>query len=123
MARNDRGRRLSERAGLYVMGEVGDQGPVHLEVDLDGRAAEFGVGGGAGGGVGEPAQTGDIAGQFDGALVVNVVQHRSGPRGRGAEAPLAAGFHRPIYGRQWRKYSPAMSPPRPNWKPIPQGRC
>src|SRR5437764_7500716 len=34
------------------------------------------MGGGAGVGVAEPAETGDIAGQFDDALVVDVVQHR-----------------------------------------------
>src|SRR5262249_43490281 len=48
---------------------------VHLEVDLDGRTAQFGMRRGAGIGVGEPAQAWDIPGQFDDALVVNVVQH------------------------------------------------
>ena len=58
------------------MGEVGDHGAVHLEVDLDGRAAQLGMRGGAGVGCGEPSQPGDIAGQFDDALVVDVVQHK-----------------------------------------------
>ena len=75
MACHDRGGGLSQRAGLHVMGEVGDHGPVHLEVDLDSRTAQFGVGGGAGVGVGEAAEAGDIARQFDDPLVVDVVQH------------------------------------------------
>src|SRR6202012_4040789 len=75
MARHDRGGSLAERAGLHVMGEVGDHRAVHLEVDLDGRAAQFGMRRGAGIGVGEPAQAWDVPGQLDDALVVNVVQH------------------------------------------------
>ena len=73
------------------MGEVGDHGPVHLEVDLDGRAAQFGMGGGAGVGVGKPAQAGDIPGQFDDPLVVDVVQHVMRSRATRRTA-LAAGF-------------------------------
>src|ERR1700704_2828602 len=76
MACHDRGGGLSQRAGLHVMGEIGDHGAVHLEVDLDRRAAQFGMGGGAGVGISEAAEAGDIAGQFDDALVVDVVQHR-----------------------------------------------
>src|SRR5690348_16796094 len=75
MARHDRGRRLAERTGLHVMGEVSDHGAIHLEVDLDRRATEFGVGRGAGIGVGKPAQTWDVPGQLDDALVVDVIQH------------------------------------------------
>ena len=58
------------------MGEVGDDRAVHLEVDLDGRTAQLGMRRGAGVGRGEPSEPGDIAGQFDDALVVNVVQHK-----------------------------------------------
>src|SRR5205085_11210457 len=57
------------------MGKVGDDGTLHFEIDLDGRTAELGVGGGAGIGVRQPPQPGDIAGQFDDALIVDVVQH------------------------------------------------
>src|SRR5229473_167195 len=39
MARHDRGRGLAERAGLHIMGKVGDHRSVHPKVDLDGRAA------------------------------------------------------------------------------------
>src|SRR3954447_9453748 len=62
------------------MGEIGDHGTVHFEVDLDGRTAQLGMGGGAGIGVGEAAEAGDIARQFDDSLVVDIVQHRSGSR-------------------------------------------
>ena len=74
------------------MGEVGDHGPVHLEVDLDGRAAQLGMGGGAGVGVGEAAEPGDIAGQFDDPLVVDVVQHEIEVPGGGRERPWRLGF-------------------------------
>ena len=45
VARHDRGGCLAERAGLHVMGEVGDGIALHLEVDGHGRAAELGMGG------------------------------------------------------------------------------
>src|ERR1700678_4210929 len=76
MARHDRGGGLAERAGLHVMREIRDHGAIHFEVDLDGRAAQFGMRGGAGVGGGQPSQPGDVAGQFDDPLVVNVVQHK-----------------------------------------------
>ena len=57
------------------MGEVGDDGAVHLEVDLDGRSAQLGMGGCAGVGGGKPAQSRNIPRQLDDPLVVNVVQH------------------------------------------------
>src|SRR5215207_5096036 len=60
------------------MGKVADHGAFHPEVDLDRRTAQLRMSGGAGLGVGEAAKPGDIAGQFDDLLVVNVVQHRSG---------------------------------------------
>src|SRR6201992_2581543 len=104
MARHDRGGSLAERAGLHVMGEVGDHRAVHLEVDLDGRAAQFGMRRGAGIGVGEPAQAWDVPGQLDDALVVNVVQHmmQVPPDGLGGRVSC------PIYGRTRTKYSPAF---------------
>src|SRR6267154_5838122 len=74
------------------MGEVGDHGAVHLEVDLHRRAAQLGVGGGAGVGIWEAAETGDIAGQFDDALVVNVVQHRAGSGAGEWKRPWRQGF-------------------------------
>src|SRR6478735_2592661 len=92
MAGHDRGGGLSQRAGLYVMGEVSDHGPVHLEVDLDGRTAQFGVGGGAGMGVWEAAEAGDIARQFDDPLVVDVVQHEMRCPGRRRKRPWRLGF-------------------------------
>src|SRR5258705_1679918 len=69
------------------MGKVGDHGAVHLEVDLDRGPAQFGMCGGAGMGVGEAAQAGDIAGQFDNSLVVDVVQHRSRSSASGRSRP------------------------------------
>src|SRR6266404_5419133 len=65
------------------MGKVGDQGSVHLDLDLDGRTAQFGMRRSAGIGCGQSAEPGNVAGQFDDALVVNVVQHKievSAPR-------------------------------------------
>src|SRR5205085_12451040 len=111
MARHDGGGGLAQRAGFYVVGEIGDDGAVHLEIDLHGRAAQFRMRGGTGVRVGEAAEARNIAGEFDDPLVVNVVQHRAKssipPRG----APLAAPVHSPIYVPERRKYSPAV--PRP----------
>ena len=74
------------------MGKVGDDGPVHLEVDLDGGAAQLGMRRGAGVGVGKAADPGDIAGEFDDSLVVDVVQHGSRPRAsRGRLTALGGG--------------------------------
>src|ERR1700687_3689932 len=67
---------------------------------------------GAGIGVGEASEPGDIAGQFDDPLVVDVVQHKIQISASGAIAlrsPLATAAHRPIYGWKWRKYSPVVS--------------
>src|ERR1041384_6430287 len=50
-------------------------GAVHLQVDLDGGAAQLGMGGGAGVGVGEAAEAGDIPREFDDPLVIDVIQH------------------------------------------------
>src|SRR3954464_13030914 len=57
------------------MGEVGDLVALHLEVDLDGRSAQFGMGGRGGIGVRQPSEARNIPGQFDDPLVVDVVQH------------------------------------------------
>ena len=57
------------------MGEIGDRAAVHLEVDRDGRAAQLGMGGGAGVGGRKPAEAGNIARQFQDFRVVNVVEH------------------------------------------------
>src|SRR5690242_7088007 len=59
------------------MGEVGHHRPVHLEVDLDRGSAEFGMGGRAVIGVWQAARMGDVPGEFDDALVVDVVQHEA----------------------------------------------
>src|SRR5258708_39553750 len=58
------------------MGKIGNHRPVHLEVDLDGRTAQLGMRRGAGVGGGEASEPGYVAGQFDDALVVDVVQHK-----------------------------------------------
>ena len=69
------------------MGKVGDDGAIHLEVDLDGRPAQLGMRGGTGIRCVKPSQPGDVAGQFDDALVVDVVEHRiNGLRRAGAGA-------------------------------------
>ena len=57
------------------MGEVGDLVAGHLEVDRHGRAAQLGMGGGAGVRRVQPAQPGDIAGQFEDSAVVDLVEH------------------------------------------------
>src|SRR5215468_519039 len=112
MACHDGGGGLSQRAGLHVMGEVGDDRAVHLEVNLHGRAAQLGMRGGAGMGIGKAAQAGDIARKFDDPLVVDVVQHRSKSSFPPRDAPLAAPVHTPIYVLERRKYSPAV------WHPM-----
>src|SRR5258705_6888376 len=43
--------------------------------------------------------------------------------GSPVRAPLAAGFHRPIYGQERRKNSPAVSPRCPKWKPFRLPPC
>src|SRR5665647_896377 len=68
------------------MGEIGDHGTVHFEVDLDGRAAQLGMRRGAGVRCVQPSEPGDIAGQFDDPLVVDVVQHKLESRLPGAIA-------------------------------------
>src|SRR4051794_29253172 len=101
MARHDRGGGLAERACLHVMREIGDNRSVHFEVDLDRRSAQLGMRRGAGIGGVKPAEPGDIAGQLDDALVVNVVQHKREVSAWGRIAPrspLATAFHGPIYG-------------------------
>ncbi len=75
MARHDGGGGLPECARLHVVGEIADHAVLHLEVDLDGRAAQLGMGRCRGIRVGKPPQTRDIARQFDDFLVVDVVQH------------------------------------------------
>src|ERR1700760_538071 len=77
MARHDRGGGLSQCTGLHVMGEVGDDRAIHLEVDFHGRSAQFGVGGRAGVGGRKPAQSRNIPRQLDDPLVVNVIQHEA----------------------------------------------
>src|SRR5450755_1081284 len=57
----------------------------------------------------QPAEPGNIAGQLDDPLVVDVVQHSNEVSGRPLQSPLATAFHSPIYGRERRKYSPAVS--------------
>ena len=119
MARHDRGRGLAERAGLHVMGKVGDDRAVHLEVDLDGRTAQLGMRGGAGVGRGEPSEPGYIAGQFDDALVVDVVQHKIEVSRLPAATALGERGLQALYmGWQRRKYSPAISLRRLKWKPV-----
>ena len=75
IARHDRGGGLAERAGLHVMGEIGHHRTVHLQVDGDGRPAQFGVGGGAGVRGLEPPEPRDAARQLYDPLVINVVYH------------------------------------------------
>src|SRR5450631_4243177 len=58
---------------------------------------------------GQPSEPGDIAGQFDDPLVVDVVQHSNEVSGRALQSPLATALRSPIYGPERRKYSPAVS--------------
>src|SRR5690242_10983674 len=57
------------------MREVGDGVALHLEVDLHGRAAQLGMGGGGGIRVRQPSEARNIPGQLDDPLVIDVVQH------------------------------------------------
>src|SRR3569623_1260002 len=63
------------------MREVGDGDTIHLQIDLHSRAAQLGVRRGGCIGIGQPAQTGDVAGQLDDPFVVDVVQHVMGSEG------------------------------------------
>src|SRR3977135_4629586 len=69
------------------MGKIRNHGSVHREIDLDRRTAQFGMRRGAGIGSGEASKPGYIAGQFDDALVVDVVQHRIEVPGSRCERP------------------------------------
>jgi hypothetical protein len=71
------------------VGEVGDLVAGHLEVDGHGRTAQLGMSRGAGVRGIQPAQPGDIAGQFDDSAVVDLVEHAldSGPLPGGLIAP------------------------------------
>src|ERR1700687_4578068 len=64
---------------------------------------------GAGVGGGEASEPRYVAGQFDDALVVDVVQHKIEVSDSPARSPLATAGDSPIYGWKWRKYSPAVS--------------
>src|SRR5262249_21359191 len=66
---------LPERTSLHVVGEIGDLFAVHLKVNGDRRSAQLGMGGGRSIGIGEPAKPGDIPGQFDDPLVIDLVDH------------------------------------------------
>ena len=57
------------------MGEIAHHRAVHLQVDGDRGAAQFGMGGGAGVGRIEPSQAGNIARQVEDFGVVNLVEH------------------------------------------------
>src|SRR5438132_6536178 len=72
------------------MGEVGDGVPAHLEVDLHGRAAQFGVGSGTRVGVRKPPEARNIAGQLDDPLVIDVVQHVMESNTSGPDRPWRA---------------------------------
>jgi hypothetical protein len=48
-------------AGLHVMAEVGDDRTVHLEVNLDRRSAQLGMGGGGGVGAGQASEPRNIS--------------------------------------------------------------
>jgi hypothetical protein len=75
MTGHNRGRGLPERAGFHVMGEIGDERPIHFQIDRDGRAAQLGMGGRRGVGRGEASEPGNIARQVQDSAVVNVVKH------------------------------------------------
>src|SRR4029077_19932124 len=48
---------------------------VHFQIDGDGRAAELGMGGGAGVGVVEPPDPRDRPGELDDAAIIDLVEH------------------------------------------------
>src|ERR1700687_1818455 len=81
------------------MGEVGDPVAIHLEVDREVRAAQLGMGGSAGIGVGKPSQPGNIPGQLQNSAVVDLVQHGFKAAIMGAAASLPPAPER-IY-RDW----------------------
>ena len=92
---HDRRGGLPERAGIHLVGEIGHHLAVHLDVDGHGRAAEFGMGGGACIGILQAAEARYGAGQRQDAAVIDVVQHGSSYIGRLAALPNrrpAAGF-------------------------------
>ena len=57
------------------MGEIGHLVAVHLQIDGDGRAAEPRKGGRRGVRIGEPSDPRDVAGQFNDAAIIDVVEH------------------------------------------------
>src|SRR5450631_487813 len=81
------------------MGEISDPVALHLEIDRDGRAAQLGVGGGAGVRIGQPTQPGNIPGQLQNPAIVDLVQHGLKVAVVGAAASLPPASER-IY-RDW----------------------
>ena len=66
--------------------------PYGLEVDLDGRTAQLGMGGCGRIGVVEPPEPRNIAGKFDDPLIVDVVQHVPDVPGITGGRPWRPGF-------------------------------
>src|SRR5258705_12196427 len=76
------------------------------------------MGSGAGVGVGEAAEAGDIARQFDDPLVVDVVQHENRCPGRRSERSWRLGFIVLYMDRNGRKTARPFTEGVPKRKPI-----
>jgi len=81
------------------------------------------MGGGAGVGVSEAAEAGDIAGQFDDALVVDVVQHRARSGAAGRKCPWRLGFTVLYMDSNGGNTVRPCCHSCPDWKPIPGLWC
>ncbi len=75
VARHDRRRRLPERAGLHLMGEVRHGVALHFQVDRHGGTAQLGMRGRGGVRLLKPANSRDCARQFENPAVIDVVEH------------------------------------------------
>src|SRR5215475_5150278 len=119
MARHDRGRGLAERACFHLVGKVGDDFPIHLKVDFDGRSAQSGMRSGAGVGVRQTVETRYVSGQFDDAFVVDVVQHKGQTSAGATRWPWRPGFTLLYMGANGGKTaSPASSGVRRKFRPV-----
>src|SRR5471032_218034 len=77
MTGHDRSRRLTERAGLHVVGEIDDPAIRHHKIDDDGRTAEFRMGPRGGAWRREPSLPRNIARQIEDPVIIYVGKHRS----------------------------------------------
>src|ERR1051326_6375215 len=77
VARHDRGGCLAERASLHLVGEIGDDVALHLQVGGDGRAAQLGVRARGRVRLLQPPEARNRGRKLQNAAIVDLVEHAS----------------------------------------------